>query len=33
MHLLKQVENYFQKPIIEYSDKHIADADDDLYKI
>jgi hypothetical protein len=31
MHLLKQVENYFQKPIIEFSEKYIAE--DDLYKI
>ena len=30
-HLLKQVENYFQKPIMEFSEKYIAD--DELYKI
>ncbi len=30
-HLLKQVEDYFQKPIIEFSEKYIAD--DELYKI
>ncbi len=31
MHLLKEVENYFQKPIMEFSEKYIAD--DELYKI
>jgi hypothetical protein len=24
-HLLKQVENYFQKPIMEFSEKYIVD--------
>ncbi|CAF3695144.1 unnamed protein product [Adineta steineri] len=31
MPLLEQIENYFQKPIMEFSEKHIVD--DDLYKI
>jgi hypothetical protein len=30
-HLLEQVENYFQKPIVEFSEKYFAD--DELYKI
>jgi hypothetical protein len=30
-HLLTQVENYFQKPIVEFSEKYFAD--DEFYKI